>query len=387
MVGAPVRGVAPVPRGPCLLTAEETVLMALPGSSSWWTSAVRAVLPQRGAVANAREAVQSDRRAAARRRDAGLGFAPGPEWSGAPAEFPSAAQEVLAGLRERVGLELWLVAAVDHADGPGVLASCGGAGLPVPVETVAVWARSVGRLVLAGRAPRVAPRLADQPGAVRVITPTGQLAAYLAVPLLAADGTLLGVLYGVSGREQPATLAVGLPEAERAARLLGTLLAAESAAHERARALALAYALADRDPVTGLMNRRGWETRLTVEEQRCHRHQRAASVLVIDLTAAERHTVPPGPTHGGDQVRDAARLLTSACRSVDVLARPDQGQLTVLAVECDAERAAELADRLHNLLRAAGLTPSVGVAARDRHQSLLDAWDQALEQTQHPARR
>lgn len=44
--------------------------MTVPGSPSlWWIGAIRAVLPQRGALANAREAVQHDRWAAAQRRE------------------------------------------------------------------------------------------------------------------------------------------------------------------------------------------------------------------------------------------------------------------------------------------------------------------------------
>jgi diguanylate cyclase len=378
----------------------------------WWTGLVRTVLPQRGALANARDAVQHDRWAAAQRRDAVLGaarVAAGPFDSltgsggrdGLPdeqardrvvdlvahEEFASAAEEALLGLQERLGLDLWLVAAVDD-DKESLVAARQLPDLPLPTEAVGVWALACCRLIVTGQAPRVAPRVGEVLGReARVATGPWQLAAYVGVPLLAADGTLLGTLCGVSGREQPDSLAEGLADVERVARLLSTILVQELAAQNRARAMAEAYALAERDPLTGLMNRQGWETRLRVEEQRCRRHGRAASVLVIDFDAGLRGAARSRQDQRQDQLRAAADLLTCACRGEDTLARPDARQLSVLVVECDSSRAAGLAERLQELLGAAGLPAAVGVAARTRTHPLLEAWDQALEQVQRAAPR
>ncbi len=405
----------------------EMVLMVLPGSAAgWWTGVVRTVLPQRGALANARDAVEQDRWRAARRRDAvlsagrtplglvspGVGGVPDvlldagrtkralPRGEQAPdrvvdltahEDFANAAQEGLRGLHERLGLDLWLVVAVD-SHGESLVAARQLPDLSVPAETVRVWAQACCRLVVAGRAPQVAShRAAVTGGPTPPATTRWQLAAYIVVPLLAADGALLGTLCGVSGHEQPDTLAGGLPEVERVARLLGTVLSKELTVRDRARALAEAYILAERDPITGLVNRRGWEARLRVEEHRCHRHRRAASVLVFDLDPPPRTSGPGNANTPADparpdrlqtQLRAAADLLTEACRSEDTLARPAPRHLTVLAVECDGRRAAELAERLQELLRAAGLTPAVGVAPRNRDRSLTQAWDQAVQQSQ-----
>lgn len=374
------------------------------------------VLPQRGALANAREAVAGDRRAAALRREVMLTAAgdaarraapvpgergtclgrggPAAAWAGmselaGQGEFRAAAEEVLAGVQERLGLELWVLVALDTAgpaDGDGVLAEWSGPGACLPLVGMGVWARAVCRLILAGRAPRVAARAGELVEALRLTAPGLRPAAYVGVPLLAPDGTAVGVLCGVSGREQPDTLRSGLGEAERAARLLAALLSAQRALRERARVMAEAYDLAERDPLTGLVNRRGWQARLAVEEQRCHRYQRPASVLVIDLTAGTCSLGAPAQPGQPGQLRDAARLLTQACRSVDVLARPDVGQLSVLAVECPAGPAADLAHRVCGLLLDAGLSPAVGVAPRSRQHGLLDAWDEAMEQAQHQRR-
>lgn len=166
---------------------------------------------------------------------------------------------------------------------------------------------------------------------------------------------------------------------ERVARLLSTLLSKESVAAERAQAAATAYALAERDPVTGLLNRAGWEKRLVVEEQRCHRYGHPAAVVVVDLGA--RHAAQPIPELRGDQLQAAARLLARTCRSVDTLARPGTAGFAVLAVECNSAQAAGLAHRLRGLFLAAGLAPAVGLCSRSPECSLLRAWDRALERT------
>jgi diguanylate cyclase (GGDEF)-like protein len=402
----------------------EMVLMALPGSAvGWWTGVVRTVLPQRGALANARDAVEHDRWRAARRRDALLSAGRMPLGLASPVaggllnppvtavrpgcavrrgeqvpdrvvdlvaheDFASAAQEALLGLHERLGLDLWLVAAVD-SNGENVMTSRQLPDLPVSVDAVRVWAQTCCRLVMTGRAPQVAPHVAAVTGVpAPPPNPRWQLAAYIVVPLLAPDGALLGTLCGVSGHGQPDALPAGLPEVERVTRLLSTVLTKELTVRDRARALAEAYLLTERDPLTGLLNRLGWEARLRVEEQRCHRHLRPASVLVFDLDAST--PVDPFQPHRlHAQLRAAADLLTQACRSEDTLARPDSGHLAVLAVECDGQRAAQLAERLQEVLHAAGLTPAVAVATRNRDRPLVQAWDQAVHQSQRrhaPAR-
>ena len=393
--------------------------MPAPGfPSDWWTATVRTVLPQRGALANARAAVQHDRWAADQRRNAALAVA---EAAGHPSALPlqphlgtasrqgqsdsqgarglvlgeedrprvadvaphagfvAAAEDALALLHERLGLDLWLVTTV-LGEQEVVLAARGVAGMPVPAGAVQPWAESYCRLMVCGQAPRVAPRAREVPAyAACSATQRFGIGAYIGVPLLAADGTLFGTVCGLAAEEQPDALVEGLADVERVARLLGTVLAKEAAALERSQAAADAYALAERDPLTGLLNCRGWLSRLAVEEQRCSRHSRSAAVLVLDLNSS----VPPAGTGRpvpDRQLQAASRLLQRTCRSTDVLAHPGAAEFSVLAVECHPPHAAHLAERLRELFHDAGLLPAIEVASHANTRTLTQAWDDARTQ-------
>ncbi len=306
---------------------------------------LRALRPQAGALANAREAVDRDRAAAdARRESSDLGSSS--QLAGLseglvltdeerdraadvrPAEgFAAAAGDALALLQQRHGLDLWMVTQVRDGEQRVVVAR-GVVGMPVPPGAVQPWAESYCRLMVAGKAPRVAPRSKDVPSyAACTASARWGIAAYVGVPLLAADGTLFGTLCALSAKEQPASLVDALPEVELVARLLSTVLAKETAALERSYEAAQAYARVDRDAVTGLLNARGWQTRLLVEEERCRRHDRTGSVVALDLAGRRRGAADGrlGPAADLPLGRRAGPHRTGAARRARRRVRPVAG--------------------------------------------------------------
>ncbi|MCA9528476.1 MAG: GGDEF domain-containing protein, partial [Myxococcales bacterium] len=104
-------------------------------------------------------------------------------------------------------------------------------------------------------------------------------------------------------------------------RQLGALLDVELEAAELARQVELAEAQACRDPLTGLLNRRGWESLLATEEQRCLRYGHAACVLMIDLDELKRTNDVLGHEAGDRLIEATALALRGATRSQDVVAR------------------------------------------------------------------
>jgi diguanylate cyclase len=379
-----------------------------------FTSAVRALLPEgllphSGALANARRAVEHERRHAEHRRQAALALAgmsdggrrrsvaagevrsdQGAAVCGgialsadelvraadlAPAEgFIAAADAALELLQQRFTLDMWLVTRT--RDGcSSVLAARGVAGMPVPAGAVLPWTETYCSRMVAGAGPRVAPRAVAVPAyASSPATERWGIAAYVGVPLLAPDGTLFGTLCGLSRSEQPETLRECLPEVEVLARLLGTVLAKEAAALERSQAASDAYALADRDQLTGLLSLRGWHTRLALEEERCSRHGNPASVVVVDLEGL-----------ADDALLSAVDVVTRASRPTDTVARTGSGTLSVLAVECDRRRTRALAQRLRDELRRSGLAGRVGWSARADAGDLPSAERQAADAAQRAA--
>lgn len=379
-------------------------------SRRWSGGLLRTLLPNRGALANARDALQRERERAHQRWEAALAaeFAarrtagrtsplggPGtpdqlarmasgvqltPEEAArvrdvAPVEgFAAAAGIGLEVLQHRYGLDLWMVTRA--ADGEqSVLVARGVAGMPVPAGAVQPWAASYCRLMVSGEAPRVAPRAREVPAYTDcAATERWRIGAYIGVPLLAPDGSLFGTLCALSAQEQPDSLADALPDVEQVARLLGTVLAKEFAALERSHAAAEAYALLDRDISTGLLNRRAWQSRLLSEEERCLRSGGTASVLVLKVgphTSAMSSSPPP---EWDEPLRAAADVIAQVCRPADVVARTGPDTVSVLAVDCDASSARALAARLRDALSDAGWVVAISSSSRSRRRELLEAW-------------
>lgn len=195
------------------------------------------------------------------------------------------------------------------------------------------------------------------------------------MPLESQDGQLFGTLCAFSGREQEVR-SDDRALTELVARMLSTILAREQFAHARSEDAAAAYALVERDGLTGLVNRRGWRAQLASEDSRCQRDGTVASVLALAVGDARAGDKP-----GEDHLMRCAAALRVDGRPGDVLARVGGDDFTVLAVECDPAGATALSSRMGARLHAAGVTASIVSATRHADESLLGTWhrtEQAL---------
>ena len=100
------------------------------------------------------------------------------------------------------------------------------------------------------------------------------------------------------------------------------------------------------DPLTGMLNKRSFQARGTIEVQKARRYQRPLSLLVIgaDQLPAIESTFGPD---GGKAVLQA--LTSSFCdgtRVSDLIARVDDEQFAILLPETDSQGAELLAERL-----------------------------------------
>ncbi|WP_116451972.1 GAF domain-containing protein [Blastococcus litoris] len=143
--------------------------------------------------------------------------APWPDWC-------AAAEGSLRFLAQHVGWDVWMVTQVVEdrqvvllAHPPGAVRS----GIELP------WEKSFCRQMIEGNAPRLATVTAAVPAyASQTTGALRDVAAYVGVPLVRADGTLFGTLCGVAFRAKPRSAARDLRVVEAAARLLSTLMAA-----------------------------------------------------------------------------------------------------------------------------------------------------------------
>jgi diguanylate cyclase (GGDEF)-like protein/putative nucleotidyltransferase with HDIG domain len=143
------------------------------------------------------------------------------------------------------------------------------------------------------------------------------------------------------------------------------------------------------DPLTGLLNRRGFEEAFDVELERARRADGGLSVIVGDLDRFKDVNDRFGHAAGDEVLRRVGATIGSTKRSWDIAARIGGEEFAVLAPDTDEHGAYVLAERLRleieQTFEPAGsgqLTGSFGIVSFPIHgqtgQALLQAADQAL---------
>lgn len=111
------------------------------------------------------------------------------------------------------------------------------------------------------------------------------------------------------------------------------------AAHEKLRLLA------NRDPLTGLFNRRVMEDILKREFARAIRYKKSLSVIFIDLDDFKNVNDTYGHDQGDDLLKYVAEQLIKMSREIDVVARFAGDEFVVILPETSSENAENLMSR------------------------------------------
>jgi diguanylate cyclase (GGDEF)-like protein len=154
-------------------------------------------------------------------------------------------------------------------------------------------------------------------------------------------------------------------------------------------------AMAYRDPLTGLWNRRYFEERLNEELSRSQRagSSRRFSVMELDLddfkATNDRHGHPVGDT----VLKDVGEFLVTHLRQHDVACRTGGDEFSVLLPDLSADDCGHLVDRLRrgletaNAARRIPISLSIGTAswpeAGDTVEALLTRADEAMYANKH----
>jgi diguanylate cyclase (GGDEF)-like protein/PAS domain S-box-containing protein len=122
-------------------------------------------------------------------------------------------------------------------------------------------------------------------------------------------------------------------------------------------------ALADRDPMSGLLNRRRFGEELDAHLERCRRYGAEGALVVLDVDAF-KHVNDTRGHHAGDAlIMGVSGLLRERLRSSDVVARLGGDEFAVLLPRATREEATLVAQALVDGVRdALGVTISLGVA-------------------------
>ena len=133
--------------------------------------------------------------------------------------------------------------------------------------------------------------------------------------------------------------------------------------------------LADRDPLTGLANRRCFARELERHAQRALRYGAEGALLVLDLDHFKLVNDTRGHAAGDELLVLVAQTLTSSLRETDTIARLGGDEFAVLLPRETCEEADAVAAKLVRAIRerasafgeigAAGVSTSLGIAAFD----------------------
>ena len=143
---------------------------------------------------------------------------------------------------------------------------------------------------------------------------------------------------------------------------------------------------AQRDPLTGLANRRALDERLAYEIARHSRHAEQFAVLALDLNGFKAVNDRFGHDAGDEVLREVAAAMVEAVRAQDTVVRLGGDEFCVLAPLTDRAHAEGLTERIAEALALvtagpAGMSASVGAAVfpvdGTRPDALLAAADAA----------
>ncbi|MFY9616302.1 MAG: bifunctional diguanylate cyclase/phosphodiesterase [Candidatus Dormiibacterota bacterium] len=139
-------------------------------------------------------------------------------------------------------------------------------------------------------------------------------------------------------------------------------------------------ALADRDALTGLANRRRLDIELDRELARASRTETPLSVVILDLDNFKDFNDAMGHMEGDRHLQRSAAAWRTELRQGDMLARHGGEEFSVILPDCGPDNARLIADRLRSAVPH-GQTVSAGVACwngSETGSSLLGRADAAL---------
>jgi len=147
--------------------------------------------------------------------------------------------------------------------------------------------------------------------------------------------------------------------------------------------------LADHDPLTGLLNRRGFVRELTQQIAYAQRYGAGGAVLFLDLDDFKYVNDTLGHSVGDEVISGVARVVRARLRETDVVARLGGDEFAVLLPQATVEDAKTLSASLLEavsevdaaMLRETGrrITASIGVTAFDEPGKEIAADDILIE--------
>lgn len=127
------------------------------------------------------------------------------------------------------------------------------------------------------------------------------------------------------------------------------------------------------DPLTGIKNRREFNTIARKEFERARRKQEIFSLLFVDVDDLSQINNTEGHKKGDERIQEVAEKLQNCCREMDICFRYAGDEFIVLLPETDQEEAKKVKERITNNIPAI----SVGISTSREKQDLSEMVDKA----------
>jgi diguanylate cyclase len=178
-----------------------------------------------------------------------------------PRAFDQACRMVVDYLAETAPMGAWAVTRVASGRQTVLVVADRVYGIRPGAEVA--WSTALCRTMTEGTTPRIVPDTAAVPGLGAAVeaqdAASVRVAAYVGTPIVQPDGELFGTVVGLDPEPLPTADLAHEPLLDLLSSLLSSVLAADGAAVRTARELERAVSDAETDPLTGLLNRRGWK--------------------------------------------------------------------------------------------------------------------------------
>lgn len=280
--------------------------------------------------------------------------------------FPTlheALEGLLAGLHQLIPVRLWMVTRVSGDDW-SVLHIIDRENT-IKAGTVFKWSGSMCYKMVRGEGPQFAEDAQSIPNyQAAPINQIAKIGTYIGLPLVTADGALLGTLCAVDAEKsapftdhQKTMVALF---GRSISTVLNVWLKLEHARQSEARLTYQAFT----DSLTGLANRYAWDTALHDEEIALAGISHNALVLVVDLDGLKTINDSEGHAAGDSYLKRAAEVLVQQLREADIVARIGGDEFAAIIANVPTEQGSVICARVRKAFDEHAVKASIGHAMR-----------------------
>ena len=303
---------------------------------------------------------------------------PAPTALSALATFDAASAAVVTYLDSVVPATAWAVTRV--VDDNQIYLRANDNALGIDTGLVVGWGPSLCRKMIDGEIPSVVADI-ERSGLPPIGVPGHDpVRSYIGVPIRRADGSLFGTMCGYGSRPHSEDLPAAMPALlELLSGLLTTVYETDHARANAERSAELARHDAETDPLTGLVNRRGWNRVLEPEGVRWKTFADPGAVIVVDLDGMKQVNDLHGHAAGDRVIRRAADLLREWAHDADVVARLGGDEFGILVFDRPSSDVEIMLDDLSSSAARAHVPMSVGWSTLTEAGSIEASWSVADE--------